>query len=105
MESVKSNTEKEVWEETGLEACAARLIAVQDRNKHNVPVYAYGVCKIFVFCTLAGGEFKENIETTEIGWFSLSDLPQNLAEEKTTRKQIEMCFLANENANWQVFFD
>lgn len=105
MESVKSNTEKEVREETGLEACAARLIAVQDRNKHNVPVYAYDVCKIFVLCTLAGGEFKENIEITEIGWFSLSDLSQNLAGEKTTRKQIEMCFQANENANWQVFFD
>lgn len=105
LESVKSNTEKEVREETGLEACAARLIAVQDRNKHNVPVYAYGVCKIFVLCTLAGGEFKENIETTEIGWFSLADLPQNLAEEKTTRKQIEMCFHANENDRWQVLFD
>ena len=40
LESVRSNTIKEVKEETGLDAVAKRLIAVQDRNQHNQPVYA-----------------------------------------------------------------
>ena len=40
LESVESNTLKEVREETGLEAMAVRLISVQDRNKHNKPIYA-----------------------------------------------------------------
>lgn len=48
MQSVRTNTVKEVKEETGLDVKAVRLIALQDRNKHNVPVYAYGVCKVFV---------------------------------------------------------
>lgn len=105
LESVKSNTIKEVKEETGLDVEAKRIIAIQDRNKHNKPIYAYGVCKIFVLCKFIGGSFKENIETTEIGYFSLEELPSPLAEEKTNREQIEMCFEAFNNENWKVQFD
>ena len=105
LESVKSNTVKEVREETGLDAVAKKIIAVQDRNKHNKPIYAYGVCKIFVLCDVINGKFEKNIETTEIEYFSLEDLPDNLAEEKTNKEQIEMCFKALKDANWQVQFD
>ena len=102
LESVKSNTEKEVREETGLNVKAVKIISIQDRNK---PVYAYGVCKIFVLCEVINGNFVENIETTEIRYFSLQDLPHNLAEEKTNKEQIEMCFKAYLNENWQTQFD
>ena len=105
LESVKSNTEKEVREETGLNVKAVKIISIQDRNKHNKPVYAYGVCKIFVLCEVINGKFVENIETTEIRYFSLQDLPHNLAEEKTNKEQIEMCFKAYLNENGQTQFD
>lgn len=105
LESVKSNTEKEVREETGLNVKAVKIISIQDRNKHNKPVYAYGVCKIFVLCEVINGKFVENIETTEIRYFSSQDLPHNLAEEKTNKEQIEMCFKAYLNENWQTQFD
>lgn len=105
LESVKSNTEKEVREETGLNVRAVKIISIQDRNKHNKPVYAYGVCKIFVLCEVINGKFVENIETTEIRYFSLQDLPHNLAEEETNKEQIEMCFKAYLNENWQTQFD
>lgn len=105
LESVKSNTEKEVREETGLNVKAVKIISIQDRNKHNKPVYAYGVCKIFVLCEVINGKFVENTETTEIRYFSLQDLPHNLAEEKTNKEQIEMCFKAYLNENWQTQFD
>ena len=105
LESVKSNTVKEVKEETGLDAEAVRLIAVQDRNKHNVPIYAYGVCKVFVLCRVTGGSFCENSETTEIAYFAPDEIPQNLAVEKTSREQIEMCFEADKDENWQTMFD
>ncbi len=39
-ESVKSNTIKEVKEESGLDVVAEKIIAVQERNKHNTPHYA-----------------------------------------------------------------
>ena len=42
--SVRENTVKEVKEESGLDVVADKIIAIQDRSKHNLPVYAYGVC-------------------------------------------------------------
>ena len=105
LESVASNTIKEVKEETGLDVETIKIIAVQDRNKHNKPIYAYGVCKIFVLCNVIGGEFIENIETTEIKYFLLDEIPNNLAEEKTNKEQIEMCFKAYKDERWQTKFD
>lgn len=105
LESVKSNTIKEVKEETGLDVNAVKVIAIQDRNKHNKPIYAYGICKVFILCDIVGGEFKENIETTEIKYFSLNELPSDLATEKTNKEQIEMCFKAYKDKNWQTQFD
>lgn len=105
LESVASNTIKEVKEETGLDVETIKIIAVQDRNKHNKPIYAYGVCKIFVLCNVIGGKFIENIETTEIKYFSLDEIPNNLAEEKTNNEQIEMCFKAYKDEKWQTQFD
>ena len=104
LESIESNTIKEVKEEAGLDVVAKKIIAIQDRNKHNTPLYPYGVCKVFVQCNLIGGEFVENIETTEIGYFSLDNLP-NLSNEKSNFEQIEMCFKAKEDENWKVIFD
>lgn len=104
LETIKSNTQKEVREEAGLEVTASRLIAVQDRNKHNDPPYAYNVCKVFVLCEIIGGEFTANIETTETAYFALDELPV-LAEEKTSKEQIAMCFEAYKNPDWQVKFD
>ena len=103
-QTIKSNTIKEVKEESGLDVITKRVIAIQDRNKHNKPLYPYGVCKVFVECEVIGGEFIENIETTEIKYFSIENLP-NLCEAKTTSKQIEMCFEAKNNQNWNVVFD
>ena len=56
--SVGENTVKEVSEEAGLDVTADRIIAVLDRAKHNLPGYPYGVCKIFVRCSVIGGSFK-----------------------------------------------
>ena len=105
LKSVKSNTIKEVKEEAGLDVKATKIIAVQDRNKHNRPIYVYGICKIFVMCEIIGGEFKENIETTEMKYFTLDELPENFANEKCTKEQVEMCFKAKDDDNWQVQFD
>ena len=104
LESVASNTVKEAKEETGLDVVPKRIIAIQDRNKHNKPIYAYGICKIFVLCEVIGGKFEKNIETIETNYFSLDELPL-LAEAKTNKEQIEMCFKAVNDESWQVQFD
>lgn len=105
-ESIKSNTVKEVKEESGFTVKPLNLIAVQDRNKHNAPLYAYGVCKIFVQCEILEDPvgFTPNIETTERNFFTVDDLPL-LATEKNTEEQIKLCFKAFHSENWKTVFD
>ena len=104
LESVRSNTEKEVREEAGLDVRARRIIAAQDRNRHNRPRYAYGIIKFFVECELLRGEFRANSETLASGYFGLNELPP-LSEDKTTAEQIELCFAAHASATWEPAFD
>ena len=103
-QSVKENTIKEAKEEAGLDVTVDRVIAVQDREKHNKPRYIYRVCKIFLLCTAVGGSFTPNIETTESGWFSLEELPP-LSEDKCTAEQIRMCFEASQAEHWETQID
>lgn len=104
-QSIASNSEKEVREETGLIVTAEKLIAVQDWRKHNVTNYVYGVLKAFVLCRYESGQFEENIETTGIAFFPREELPDDLAAEKCTREQIQMCFDAYENPDAPTLFD
>lgn len=103
--SVKENTVKEVKEEAGLDVSADMVIAVQDREKHNLPIYAYKVCKIFVLCSVLGGCFMENTETIESRYFGIDELPSGLAEEKNNEEQIRMCFDAYHCEHWKTVFD
>lgn len=103
--SVAENTVKEALEETGLTVEAERLIAVQDWRRHNACNYIYGIIKIFVLCRAIGGEFAQNIETTETAYFSAEELPEQLAVEKTTREQVLMCLDAAADRLPGVLFD
>lgn len=102
--SVKENIIKEVKEEAGLDVVTNKIIAVQDREKHNLPVYAYKICKIFILCTAIGGKFEKNIETIESNYFKIDELPL-LATEKNNEEQIKMCFEAYKTDNWETLFD
>ena len=102
--SVGENTVKEVREEAGLTVIPVRVIAVQDRERHNLPRYAYGVCKIFVQCAVIGGSFAENSETIQSRYFAEDELPP-LAEEKNNAGQIRMCFAAARAAQWQTLLE
>jgi ADP-ribose pyrophosphatase YjhB (NUDIX family) len=102
--SIKENVVKEVMEEAGLNVVPKRLIAVIDRNKHNEPVTAYGIYKIFVLCDLIDGVFKKNLETEESGFFSMTDLPP-LSLERVTKEQIAMCYEAKSNDGFITIFD
>lgn len=102
--SVKENVIKEVKEEAGLDVSADLIIAIQDREKHNLPIYAYKVCKIFILCSIIGGNFVKNIETVDSQFFDIDELPQ-LTTEKNTKEQIAMCFKAHHTKYWKTEFD
>lgn len=102
--SVQENVIKETKEEAGLDVKVDKVIAIQDRAKHNLPVYAFGICKIFALCSVIGGEFTTNIETTGYQYFSEDELP-DLATEKNNEEQIKMCFEAYRSDNWETLID
>ena len=81
------------------------VIAIQDREKHNLPMYAYRVCKIFMLCSAVGGNFEPNIETIGFAYFAEDEIPQ-LATEKNNEEQIKMCFASYRTGEeWKTLFD
>ena len=102
--SVGENVVKEAREEAGVEVFPRLVVAIQDRERHNQPVYAYKICKVFVLCDLLGGSFQENSETTASGWFSPESLPE-LALEKNTPEQVAMCFQASRAKCWNTILE
>ncbi|EEV24608.1 MutT protein [Actinobacillus minor 202] len=104
LETISSNTIKEVREEAGVEVNPQFLIALHDQHKRNYPPFAHRVLKVFVMCELLGGEFKANSETIGSAYFGLDELPK-LAEEKNSTEQVSLCFEAYESAFWQPQFD
>ena len=43
--------------------------------------------------------------TTEARYFARHELPENIAEEKTSREQIDRCFVAAADPDWQTRID
>ncbi len=74
--SPAENVVKEIREESGYLTRALRSLAVYDREKHPHPYpYPYHIYKLFFLCELIGGEAKTSIETEDVGFFSVDDLP------------------------------
>ncbi|MCW6652856.1 NUDIX hydrolase N-terminal domain-containing protein [Aerococcaceae bacterium NML210727] len=104
-ETIRSNTLKELYEEAGVTATAERIIMVQDRNRHNAGTSLFTIVKFFVECEYHSHSFAANSETLAVDFFSLDDLPP-LCEEKTTAKQLALCWQARQaGEDWQVLFD
>ena len=102
--SIKENTEKEALEEAGATVHAKKIIAIEDRDKHNQPRYLYKVIKVFVLCELESLEFIDNIETIKYGFFDKENIP-SLSTPKNNLEQIYMCFDAYQDQEWQTIFD
>jgi ADP-ribose pyrophosphatase YjhB (NUDIX family) len=101
--SLSENIIKESKEEAGVNVEPVRIISVLERKRHNTPPIPFGCYKIFVLCHLKGGEFTENTETSDSGYFPFDELPK-LSTERNTYEQIRDCFDSQRN-DWEVIFD
>ena len=68
---------REILEETGYHSAAVKLIACWDRdlqgNRPPLPVHVY---KLFFLCRRSGAvQPPAELETLEVGWFGLGELP------------------------------
>lgn len=103
-QTTTQNCVKEAREESGRIVKPVKLIAVQDRNHHNKPILATNVTKIFYLCKEISREFVPNDETDACDYFALDNLPK-LSLDRNTKEQIEMCFKASKDPNWQTLFE
>ncbi len=82
--------EREIREESGYEAKAVKLLALEDRRRRHPPMM-YAVYKVAFLCELVGGAAQTSSETTAIGWFGEDEIPP-LSLGRVTTEQISRWF-------------
>ena len=82
---------KEVLEEAGLDIEPVRLLAVLDKRSHAHPPDLFHIYKIFILCHEKGGKMKPGMETSQVAFFGINELPP-LSTTRITREQINMLF-------------
>lgn len=103
-QTIMSNTVKEVLEEAGLEVEPYRLVGIFENQKRPYPQSYFHAENAFVLCRVISGEFHENDETTESGYFSLDDLPE-LNVRKTDERELRICLKAFKAEQWDPIVD
>ncbi|MRX73723.1 NUDIX domain-containing protein [Bacillus lacus] len=95
---------KEIREETGFESKAVRLLGVLDKKCHPHPPSPYHTYKIFILCSITGGQASGGMETEGVGFFAVDELPE-LSVERNTENQIQTLFEFLENPERSVLLD
>ena len=103
-ESPRHCVEKEVWEESGYEVTAVKLLAVYDRNQHPHPPIPWHTYKLFFLCRLDGGTPTHTLETNGVGFFPEGNLPP-LSVSRVTTGQISRMFDHYRHPDWPTDFD
>lgn len=67
--SPAENVVKEIKEESGYDTEPSRLLAVLDSHKHSHPPQPYHYYKIFIACSMTGGQGETGIETNHAAFF------------------------------------
>jgi len=98
--------EREVFEESGYQTKAIKLLAVYDRNhpRHNHPPFEYHIYKLFFLCELLGGSPVNSVETEEATFFAEDEIP-DLSLSRVVPSQISRLFEHYRNPDWQTDFD
>jgi len=66
---------REVWEESGFQVVARKVVGVFDANRDGRPLEFYHAYKIVFLCDLIGGEARPSHETLAVGFFPFDNLP------------------------------
>lgn len=97
--------EREVFEETGYEVRAERLIYLHDPAINGLNVdRPFHIYTVFFLCKLLGGRPATSLETTEVGFFAEGGLPP-LSASRNTHKEVARAFAAHRNPDCPASFD
>lgn len=96
---------REIFEESGFQTRAVKLLAVYDRSKHpHTPPFPYHIYKLFIRCEITGGTATQSMETLDIGFFREQEIPP-LSISRITPGQIARLFEHYRHPDWPTDFD
>ena len=90
-ESPSESVVREVFEESGYQTKALKLLACYDRNRHPHPPHPYHVYKLFFYCEILGGNPSTSYETDGVDFFKQDAIPE-LSTGRVTSAQIDRFF-------------
>ena len=96
--------EREVLEESGYIVQAKKLISVHESNHDMLPLEYWHSYKLVFLCDLIGGESHTSIETTDVNFFPIDNIPE-LSPSRLTMSEIHEAFHYLDNPNESTFFD
>lgn len=82
---------KEVREEAGYEVEVEKLLALLDKECHGHPKDIYHIYKLFFQCKIVGGEGLGGMETSDVRFFGIDELPE-LSLTRNTVNQVKLMF-------------
>ncbi|HEY3312425.1 MAG TPA: NUDIX hydrolase [Anaerolineales bacterium] len=94
---------REVWEESGFKVRVDKLVGLYDANRLQ-PMEFYHVYKLVFLCSILAGEPTPSLETLEVGFFSMDELPP-LSEVRTNRRILEEVFAHYVQDGRAAFFE
>lgn len=103
-ESPSEAVVREIFEESGYQTRAIKLLAVYDNHKHGHPPTLHHGYKLFVLCELLGGSPQANIETDQVEFFAESKIPE-LSLFRVTPSQIKRLFEHHRHPDLPTDFD
>lgn len=103
--SAGDNVVKEIWEEASIRVDAKLLYSVRHKARHDYDPDVRDFYKFFFLCESIGTPLPEpGPETTDVGFFSLSNLP-HLSTGRVIRSDIEAAFKSKQAAAGLSDFD
>lgn len=96
--------EREVWEESGYQVKAVKMLAVYDRNLHGHPPYIFHLYKLFIRCELLGGKPADSVETAGANFFAEDNHPP-LSIARFTEEELHSMFRHMRQPNLPTDFD
>ncbi len=102
--SPAQNAERECLEESGYVVKVRAITSVLDRGMTGYPPHPHAVYKIFVLAELIGGEARASIETSEVGFFPVGELPP-LDLDRVSEGEIRIAYDGAKNPGQPVAFN
>jgi ADP-ribose pyrophosphatase YjhB (NUDIX family) len=98
--------EREVAEETGYGARAVKLVGCWDRDTQgHLPKLPFSIYKLFFLCEPTGAvRPPDELETLEIGWFGIDELPE-LSAGRISERQLRRIIAHHRDRSLPTEFD